>query len=352
MMQRRTFLPLLAAPLLAQDEAAKQVFRTTVNVVVAPVTVTDRDGRHVSGLEGKDFTLFDNTKAQDIKVDVSFVPISMVVAVQSNDSVEMTLPAIKKIGPLIEGLVTGSQGEAAILAFDHRLRVMQEFTNDGRLLTAALAKINAGSSTSAMIDSVFQATRMLRARPAGHRKILLLITETRDGGSEGRLREALLEAQIHNVIVYTININRAIGMLTRKMPVPRPDPVPVGARPVPGGAPMTPGTTEALSGYRGQSANFVPVFIEIFKQAKGLFVDNPVEVMTEYTGGREFPFTTQRSLEEAMSKLGEELHSQYLLSYTPNNLQQGGWHDIRVDVAKNALNVRTRKGYWMAAVMK
>ena len=78
MMQRRTFLPLLAAPLLAQDEAAKQVFRTTVNVVVAPVTVTDHDGRHVSGLEGKDFTLFDNTKVQDIKVDVSFVPISMV----------------------------------------------------------------------------------------------------------------------------------------------------------------------------------------------------------------------------------------------------------------------------------
>ncbi|MBK5291940.1 MAG: VWA domain-containing protein [Acidobacteriia bacterium] len=350
MMQRRTFLPLLATAGLAQEEADKKVFSTTVNVVVAPVTVTDKDGRHVSGLEGKDFTLFDNEKSQDIRVDVSFIPISMVVAVQSNDSVEVILPAIKKIGPLIEGLVIGTQGEAAILAFDHRLRVMQQFTGDGRLLTAALAKINAGSSTSAMIDSVFEATRMLRRRPQSHRKILLLITESRDGGSEGRLREALLEAQIHNVIVYTININRALGMFTKKMPVPRPDPFPVGARPVPGGAPMTPGTTEALTGYRGQSANFVPVFIEIFKQAKGLFVDNPAEVMTQYTGGREFSFINQKSLEEAMSKLGEELHSQYLLSYTPNNLQQGGWHDIRVDVAKNALEVRTRRGYWMASV--
>jgi VWFA-related protein len=353
-MHRRTFLPLLlsggSSLALAQEKAAQQTFRTTVNVVVAPVTVLDKDGHYVSGLEPKDFSLFDNNKLQEIRVDVSFVPISMVVAVQSNDSVELVLPAIKKIGPLIEGLVIGTQGEAAILAFDHRFRVMQEFTNDGRLLTKALEKINAGSSSSRMIDSVFESVRMLRRRPQNHRKILLLISETRDGGSEGRLREALLEAQIHNVIVYTVNINRAIGMLTKKMPPPRQDHLPAGARPVPPGAPMTPGTTEALTGYRGAAGNVVPVFVEIFKQVKGIFVDNPAEVFTEYTGGREFSFINQRTLEEVVSKLGEELHSQYLLAYTPNNLDEGGWHDIRVLVARQGMDVRTRRGYWMAAV--
>jgi len=334
---------------VAQDRATEQTFRTTVNVVVAPVTVLDKDGNYISGLEAKDFRLFDNEKLQDIRVDVSFVPISMVVAVQANDSVEMLLPTIKKIGPLIEGLVIGTQGEAAILAFDHRFRVMQEFTNDGRLLTKGLEKINPGSTSSRMIDTVFESVRMLRRRPQNHRKILLLITETRDGGSEGRLREALLEAQMHNVIVYTININRAIGMLTKKMPPPRPDPFPAGARPVPPGAPMTPSTTEALTGYRGQSFNVVPVFVEIFKQIKGIFIDNPAEVITQYTGGREFSFINHRTLEQVVSKLGEELHSQYLLSYTPNNRDQGGWHDIRVTVTRNA-EVRTRYGYWMAAV--
>jgi VWFA-related protein len=351
-MKRREFLPaLMSAAAPAQESPERTVIRTTVNIVVAPTTVLDKNGRYVNGLEARDFRLYDNEKLQELKIDVSYVPISLVVAVQASSSVEPVLPMIKKLGPLVEGLLIGEQGEAAVLAFDHRFREMTDgFTNDGKLVTKALEKINAGSRTSALVDSIFHGVRMLRRRPSSRRRILLIIAETMDRGSEGRLREALLEAQIHNIIVYTININRAIGMLTEKMPIPRPDPFPAGARPVPPGAPMTPSTTEQLTGYRGQAGNVVPVFVEIFKQVKGIFVANPAEVMTQYTGGREFSFLTYRSLEEVVTKLGEELHSQYLLSYTPNNMEQGGWHDIRVEVARFGMEVRTRRGYWMASV--
>ena len=50
-----------------------------------------------------------------------------------------------------------------------------------------------------------------------------------------------------------------------------------------------------------------------------------------------------------VTRLGEELHSQYLLSYTPNTMEQGGWHEIKVEVARFGLDVRTRPGYWMAS---
>lgn len=318
--------------------------------VVAPVTVLDSSNRYVNGLEGKDFILYDMDKAQDIRVDVSFVPISLVVAIQANAAVEPVLPAIKKLGPLLEGLVIGEQGEAAILKFDHRIvELTNGFTNDGKLFTKALDRISPGSSTSAMIDAVFHATRLLRRRPSDHRRILLLIAETQDKGSEGRLREALLEAQIHNIIIYSININRFITTIAKKMDAPPVDRLPPGARPVPPGAPMTPNTTAALSGYGGAAGNVVPLFVELFKQVKGIFIPNPLEVFTQYTGGREFSFISQRTLEEVVSKLGEELHSQYLISYRPNTTDQGGWHDIRVVVARPNLTVRTRPGYWMAA---
>jgi hypothetical protein len=47
--------------------------------------------------------------------------------------------------------------------------------------------------------------------------------------------------------------------------------------------------------------------------------------------------------------ISEELHSQYLLSYQPNNQGEGGFHDIKVLVNRRNLEVRTRPGYWVAA---
>jgi hypothetical protein len=61
-----------------------------------------------------------------------------------------------------------------------------------------------------MIDTVFDATRLLKNRPQTRRKILLMVSETQDRGSEGRIREALLAAQINNIIIYSININRLV----------------------------------------------------------------------------------------------------------------------------------------------
>jgi hypothetical protein len=58
---------------------------------------------------------------------------------------------------------------------------------------------------------------------------------------------------------------------------------------------------------------------------------------------------SQKDLEKITTALGEELHSQYLLSYTPNNLDEGGFHEIRVVVTRPNLEVRTRPGYWIAA---
>ena len=350
--RRRDFLlsGLLATPLAAQgqDDA---IFKVNTFNVTAPVTVLDRDDKLVNGLEAKEFNLFDNGELQDIRVDVSYVPISIVLAIQANNVVEPFLPTIKKLGSLLEGLVIGEQGECAVMAFDHRHRVLTDgFVNDAAEVKRALAKINPGSSTSAMIDTVFDATRMLRNRPANRRRILLLVSETQDKGSEGRLREALLAAQINNIIVYSININRLITKLAKQMDPPAQNRIPPGGRPLPPGAAMTPTNIDQFTNYGGTTNTVVPILQELFIQAKAIFVPNPLEVLTKHTGGREYSFLSQHDMEVVVSRLGEEVHSQYLISYSPNEKVrlQGGWHDIKVEVTRG-YKTRTRPGYWVAA---
>ena len=181
-------------------QPGEEPIRTTVNVVLAPVTVLDKHGNLVNGLQPQDFRLLDNNKEQNIKVDVAFQPISMVIAIQANSQVEGVLPKINRIGSLIEPLVIGDQGEAAVLAFDHRFRVMQDFTSDTNKIESGVKKITAGSSSSRLIDAVIYAVRMLHSRPPNRRRILILISETRDKGSEGRVRDALTVTRLVEAI--------------------------------------------------------------------------------------------------------------------------------------------------------
>lgn len=357
---RRSFASFaLSAPLLAQrkpdpvpppTEEELATFREYVKFVVAPTTVTTDDGVFVTDIQPHEFRLLDNGKEQRLRVDVAFQPLDIVVCVQANNTVEPVLEKIKQIAPLLENLVLGEKGNAAILAFDHRINVLQDFTADGDLMKKALLKIRPGSTTSAMNDAVVEASRMLKKRPADRRKVILMIAETREKQSEATRRQALLDLQFGNVVFYSVNINRLVTSLLTKPQAPRPPAIPAGARNMPPGALQTPESINAHTGHYG--GNAAPLIGEIFRQGKGMFVDNELELYTKATGGSERSFLTYSDLERVISDIGEELHSQYMLSYSPSNTEKGGFHEIRVEVNRRGLKVRTRPGYWMAAIPK
>lgn len=339
------------APKPPEAPAEGPVIRTTVNVVLVPTTVTDNKGNVVNGLQPQDFELYDNGKLQQINRDVAFLPLSMVICIQRSANIEAILPKIRKMGNVIHDLLVGQDGEVAIVSFDHRIETLQDFTNDPDLINAAVEKLRAGGQNSRLNDSIQHAVRMLRSR-RDRRRVILLISETLDRSSEARVKEVATELQIHNVDVYTLNISRVISRLTEKPQAPRPDPFPPGARPRPGMAAGDPTTQAQMTGTFGYGADFVPVIEEIFRATKAIFVKNPAEVYTQFTGGREYSFITQADLEEAIGKIGSEIRSQYILSYTPNNKLEGGFHTIKVVVNRPNLKVRTRPGYWMAAVVE
>lgn len=322
----------------------------TVQTVIAPVLVTDKAGNIIDGLRPDQFHLFDNGKEQNIAVDVSFQPISLVIAIEAADRVEAILPQIKRMGSLTSILV-GEQGEAAVIAFDSRVRVMQDFTNDSDKIKLAINKINAGNSQDRMIDAVERATMMLRNRPRNNRKILLLVSETRDQGSEARVRETLIGTQLSNILVYAVDITQFAVRLTEKPMPPRPDPISPTMRNLPMGVPNTP-TTAAQNYGVGSRAEFIPLLKEIYKGVKLIFVDNPTKVFSNGTGGGEFAFLKSKGLEDAVQRIGQEIHSQYIITYTPNNKDEGGFHEIEVSTNRPDLIAKTRPGYFIAGGAK
>jgi len=333
-----------APPEPPAENPASGSIHVTTTVVVAPTTVLNRHGDYVEGLSPQDFTLFDNGKEQKITADISYQPISLVLAVQASYSLDKILPKVQRIGNTVNDLVVGSGGEMAVLAFDHRIQMLQDFTDDGAKVSEALHRLRPGSSSHRMIDTIIEGTRMLRHRPESRRRIIVLVSEKRDGASIANLREALTDAELWNTAIYAIDISHLESMLTGEAMPQRPDPIPTTAQHVPAGAAQTPTTIEQLH----INDNFVPMFVEIFKGVKSLFIDDPTDVITRYTGGKEYSFISNKSLDKAVEALGQEIHHQYLLSYSPNNLTEGGFHEIRVDVNRPGLEVRTRPGYWKA----
>jgi VWFA-related protein len=322
------------------------IFRGGVEVVQAPVLVFDRDGNYVDGLQPFQFHLFDNGKEQNINVDVTYQPISLVICLQANANVEGILPQVKKIGSLIAPLLIGEQGEAAVIAFDSRIRTLQDFTSDSEKITKAVKGLTAGSNANRMIDSVSAATRMLRTRPSNRRRIILYIGETRDISSETRLREALMDLQYANVMFYPVDMSRLFSTLSAKPDPGRQDLRPPAMHPVPSGVPATPTSVAQIYGIGGGGrAEFIPLMVELFKDVKAIFKDNPVEAFTKGTGGTEYSFYKQKGLEDAIQKIGAELHSQYFVSYTPNNKDEGGFHTV--DVTVGGYKTQTRPGYWL-----
>ena len=322
------------------------VFGSEVNVVTVPVTVTDRKGIYVNGLEAFDFRIYDNRKPQVIdSFEVAFLPISMVICVQSSDRVEGILPEVTKTAILFTDMVLGEFGQAALIAFDQRVRLMQDFTNDEKKIEKALKDITLGSDAVRLSDAVYEGIRMLVKRPSTHRKVIVVISESQETASEVGLGETMRTAQIQDIMIYPVRLSTIKGWFKRDdKPIPPSIPPGVQARASIPGAAETP-TTQMQHRVRA-TPNVIPIVIDLVRGVKNLLFNNPLELLAVGTGAESIPDDRGRH-QKAIMGIGEDLRSQYLLSYRPNNLNDSGiFHRIEVEVFYDRAKVRARPGYW------
>jgi len=339
----------LAAALTAQEPR----FGAQSRLVLVPTTVTDARGRTIDGLETTDFMVLDNGKPQKLTVDTigtGVAPIALVVAVQASGISKAVLDKVRKIGGMIQPIVTGNRGCAAVVSFSERIVWMQECTSNDDALAQALEQIRPGANKSArMLDAVEQSIERLQKHPNSHR-VLLLISESRDRGSDTALEQVAVAAQTAGVTVYAATYSAFKTGFTSKAP-PETEPLTLNHPKMP---------TDETGTVSGGPPECNPVAcpdpamppLEQRVDVKGgigelvrLGKTNTSEALTKGTGGAIFPFTRLKGLEEAIEKLGTELHSQYLLSFTPDN-PASGYHRLEVRVAGGDFRVRARPGYW------
>jgi VWFA-related protein len=301
-----------AACAFSQDQA----FRVETLVVQVPVTVTDARGRNVEGLTARDFTVLDDSLPREITLDTfgaGAAPISLTIVVQSSGISAAALAKIHRIGGMIQPLVIGRRGEAAVVTFDAEIRWPRDFTSDPEAIRGAMKNLAAGSPMKArMFDAVIEAAGRMKGRPG--RKVLLLVAESRDRGSNARLDEVLQAVEREGIEVFAASYSAYASAFTA-----RPGELPPPSE---------------------------PHYIALFNELARLGKTNHLQALTQATGGSNYPFLKERAIEKAIEKLGVEVHSQYILSFPPG-LDRKGMHQIDVSIPdRRDLHIRARRAYW------
>lgn len=312
----------LLVPLLAQEPDNSPI-RANVPLVLAPVTVTDKKGNFIDGLSVDDFRLTDDGVAQKIRMDTSdtvLAPVSLMVLIQASGISAPVLARIERVGGLIKPLVIGQRGQAAVIEFDDEIRVRTDFTPDSDLISAAFQKTRSRSiHTARLIDAVAEGVKMLDTRSPNNRRVMLILSESRDRGSKSKLSDVIEQAQRAGVAVYAATYS-VQGSTFLSSPSTSPS--------MPGGD----GNLDILGGA-----------LELARIGKA----NVADALARASGGRHLSFLTLESLESVISRAGEEIHSQYLLSFTPTPSTKDGFHQIQVAIPSHPdAVIRVRLGYW------
>jgi len=332
---------------ISDDPELMSSFTSDVTVVNIPVVVRGPKGEYLHGLEKTDFTIWDNEVKQEIQsFDVSFQPISMVLCIQTSDRVDGMIDKVKDMAVLFTDAVLGEFGETAIISFDSRLKLLSEFTGDTKEVEKALKSFRIGAGGIRVSDAVYEAIRLLNKRPDNHKRVIVVIAEGQDNGSKINLGETLRTAQLNNIMVYPIYLSTLKARLKNPPPVPN-SPYPPGINPLPA-VPGQVSTPTTMQQHRNAATpNMIPLVADLIIGVKNLIFRDALAALSAATGGDNFKPMTDEGIEEAIVKIGEDLRSQYLLSYSPNNLNsQGIYHRVDVEVPYSNAKVRARPGYF------
>jgi VWFA-related protein len=336
--------------------------KVQVNEVVLPVTVRDKKGQVVPNLKQEDFTLTEDGRPQTIK---SFshetnLPFRLGLLVDTSRSQENALPGERSAtGKFIDQMLSQPADKAFLLHFDHEVELLQDFTAAKSKLHHELDDMSASNSSGGdrssrqggsgdsdsggtsrrrggtqMYDAIYLASNELMLKEHG-RKAVILLSDGVDRGSKESLNDAIDAAEKANVTIYTIyfkgeedhdgggfpGMGRRGGM---------------GGGGYPGGGGGYPG------GRRGGQS---PGSGESKVDGKKI-----LEQISTRTGGLFFEAKKKDSFDEIYTQIGEELHGQYLLTYTPDKSgssdDSDGFHKVSLKAKDDKLAVITREGYY------
>ena len=330
-----------------------------VTLVNTPVTVRDSNGAMIHDLDEHDFVITDNGVPQKIiHFDVGGDPISVAILVETSSRIDPFLPQLRKTGILFSEQVMGPDAEAAVIGFDNSVKIMQGFTRSHDAIEAAFSGLKTDESGIHLFDAMAAGVEMLSSRrmstkesPVPGRRVLLILSEALDTGSDSPLGEVLRRAQLENITIFSVGLSTTRAELQAK---PR-DNAPVPITP-PGtyGMPGPPGTVPTPGAGNNSGLDLIALAQVLVEHTKSAATQHSLEVGAAATGGVYYSTYKGRSIENAVDEIGGELHSQYMISYVAKSRYDQpagfGYHQISVSLVvdkSQGKKITTRPGYYI-----
>jgi Ca-activated chloride channel family protein len=305
------FLALLSwIELDAQSAVRPAAFRASTQMVLVPVTVTDRNGKSVEGMRATDFNILEDQIAQQI---VSFgtedAPCSVGLVLDISGSMRNALGVAKGVSRSFFQ-TANPEDEFMLLTVSTRPESVSGFTNDTADLERRIARTAPGGMT-ALIDTVYLGLNRMR-KASEPRRALLILSDGMDNYSRYSKGEMLRVALEADVQIYTIIFdNGSSGASTGPIPY-RPALI------------RKPGD----QGQEHEGARLL-------------------EELSDKTGGLHFHVRSDDEAKEAAIKAGRALRSEYVIGYQPSSSAASGkWHRIRVKSNVPKMNIYARNGYY------
>jgi VWFA-related protein len=324
------FVTCITLSCTAQDKPGQNIptLRTQSNVVLTPTLVKDKSGKPIFGLHASDFIIEDDGIEQQVSMDEAEPEeaVSLVVAIQIGRSAPSEFQRMEGLSSLLDQIVDSPQVETAIVTFDSQVNLVQDFTFDSNQSEAQLRKTIAGrlrdmelsgdTSSAVIYDAVRYSVKLLEKQPEDSRRVLLLISETRDHGSHVvKLDDAITAVNESNTIVYSLA--------------------------------FSPAASSALDTLRGKEPAQPGGIGQLLVLARQAMRKNAAKSVASMTGGEYELFTSQKSFERLMTEFANHLHSRYLLRFEPKN-PHSGLHEVRVRLRHPGNNVvLARRNYWV-----
>jgi Ca-activated chloride channel family protein len=278
------------APALGQGPT----FKTSTRTVPLYTTVVDSQGRLVPNLAKEDFEILDENKLQDIDVFLDEIqPITVVVMLDRSASMTANLKLLSEgAEQFLLRLLPADKGRVG--GFSDKIEFASPFSSNRDMLISSLRDLDFGNPTR-LNDAIGASLDELKGIDG--RRVVLVFTDGDDTDSRTGFGTVLDRARVEEVMVYAI----------------------------------------------GLESNYFNGVAQVRTRP-----DRNLRRLADETGGGYFELQKTADLASTFTRVAQELHSQYVLSFSPRNLD-GKVHKLVVRVKRPGMTARARKSYLATA---
>ena len=274
--------------------AQQPSFKSGTQLVSVFTTVVDADKRLVPSLTQDDFEILDNDKPQSISLfNNEIQPITVIVMLDTSLSMTGSISLLRAAAEqFVLRLLPADKGR--IGAFNDKIQISGRFTNNRDELVGDIKELDFGNGTK-LWEAVGAGLDELKGIEG--RRVILVFTDGDDTASNVSLNTVIDRSRAEDVMVYAI----------------------------------------------GLESNYFNGQRMIRSQP-----DRGLKRIADETGGGYFELKKTSDLAPTFTRVAQELHSQYVLGFTPAQLDNRV-HKLTVRVKQAGMTARARKSYLAAA---